>query len=82
MITDERLQLLAEEHPDIVLTYQVIDTMEAAERAGFHGSPTVLVDGVDGFGDASAPVALACRMYMIEDGPAGAPSLAQIRDAL
>lgn len=82
MLADERLQLLVKERPDIVLAYQTIDTVEAAERAGFPGSPTILIDGVDAFGDASAPAALACRMYMTDHGPAGAPSLAQLRDVL
>lgn len=82
MIADERLQLLATERSDLVMRYQVIDTLEAAERAGFPGSPTILVDGVDPFGDASAPAALACRMYLTADGPAGAPSLAQLRKAI
>lgn len=82
MIADERLQLLARERPDIVLGYQLIDTVDAAEHAGFHGSPTILVNGVDAFGDASAPVGLACRIYMTEAGPAGAPSLTQLREAL
>lgn len=82
MIADERLQLLADERPGLVVRYQIIDTMEAAERAGFPGSPTILIDGIDPFGDASAPAALACRMYTTEDGPAGAPSLAQLREAV
>ncbi|RJT75438.1 thioredoxin family protein [Arthrobacter cheniae] len=82
MTADERLQLLATDHPDIVVRCQVVDTIEAAERAGFPGSPTILIDGIDPFGDASAPAALACRMYMTDDGPAGAPSLAQLRNAI
>lgn len=82
MVADERLQLLAGQRPDIVLGYQVIDTADAAEQAGFHGSPTILIDGMDAFGNASAPVGLTCRRYMTEAGPAGAPSLTQLRDAL
>lgn len=80
-VADGWLRILAEERPDIVLGYQLIDTVEAAERVGFHGSPTVLINGVDAFGDASTPVGLACRRYMTDDGPAGAPSLAQLRNA-
>ncbi|MBG6226635.1 hypothetical protein IWX63_003234 [Arthrobacter sp. CAN_A2] len=82
MLADERIQLLAKDRPDISVAYQVIDTMEAAERARFPGSPTILVDGTDAVGDGFAPAALACRRYMTEDGPAGAPSLTQLRDAL
>jgi hypothetical protein len=29
--------------------YQLIDSPETAERAGFHGSPTILIDGLDPF---------------------------------
>jgi len=81
-VADERLRLLAAERPDITLRYQLIDTVEEAERAGFHGSPTILIDGVDAFGGSAAPVGLACRRYMTDDGPAGAPSMAQLRDAI
>ncbi|MHA7284623.1 thioredoxin family protein [Arthrobacter subterraneus] len=81
-VADERLRILAEERPDIVLEYQLIESVEAAERVGFHGSPTVLINGVDAFGDDSTQVGLACRRYMTDDGPAGAPSLAQLRSAV
>lgn len=82
VVADERLRLLAAERPDITLRYQLIDTAEEAERTGFHGSPTILVDGVDAFDDATAPVGLACRRYITYDGPAGAPSMAQLRDTI
>lgn len=81
-IADERLMLLAAERPEIVLKRQTVDTVEAAEQVGFHGSPSILINGVDVFADASAPVGLACRRYMTEDGPAGAPTLEQVRAAL
>lgn len=82
IVANERLQLLAGERPDIVLGYQLIDTVDAAEQAGFHGSPTILINGVDAFDDAATPVGLACRRYITEAGPAGAPTLTQLRDAL
>ena len=59
-----------------------IETQEAAEEHGFRGSPTVLVDGVDPFADPDAPVGFACRIYLTESGPAGTPSLAQLKGAL
>lgn len=82
MVTAERLQLLAAEHSDAVLVYQRVDTVDMAEQVRFRGSPTVLVDGVDVMGDTSAAVGLACRVYMTGDGPAGAPSMAQLREAI
>lgn len=53
-----------------------------AERLGFRGSPTILIDGHDPFAGADAPTALACRVYATETGPEGAPSVAQLRRAL
>ncbi|GHD50914.1 thioredoxin family protein [Mycetocola manganoxydans] len=81
-IADERLMLLAAERLDIALTRQRVDTVEEAERVGFRGSPSILIDGVDVFANASPPVGLACRRYMTDDGPAGAPTIEQIRAAL
>lgn len=65
-----------------VVSYQLIDTMEAAEATGFRGSPTILIDGVDPFADADAPVGLSCRIYQTESGPAGAPSREQLSGVL
>lgn len=80
-IADERLTILAGERPDITVTRQIIDAVEEAERAKFHGSPSILINGVDVFANASAPVGLACRRYLTGDGPAGSPTLEQLRAA-
>jgi hypothetical protein len=80
-IADERLNVLAGERPGISVSHQMIDTVEEAERVGFHGSPSILINGIDVFADATAPVGLACRRYMTEDGPAGSPTLEQLRAA-
>ena len=53
---------------------------EEAQRVGFRGSPTVLVDGEDPFVEASAPVGFACRVYRTEAGLEGAPSVTQLRE--
>ena len=81
-VVDKRLRLLSAERPDITLKYQLVDTAEEAERVGIHGSPTILIDGVDAFGDATTPVGLACRRYMTDKGPAGAPSMAQLKSVI
>lgn len=80
-VVDDRLRRLADEL-DLEITRQRIDTPEAAERHGFRGSPTILVDGGDAFPPAEGSVGLSCRMYQTPDGPAGAPSLLQLREAL
>ncbi len=68
--------------PISVLVLECIDSQEAAERAGFRGSPTVLIDGRDPFEDPGAPVGLACRLYVTPAGPAGSPDRTSLLRAL
>lgn len=63
---------------DVVVEYVLVDTLEQAEECGFHGSPTILVDGLDPFADESTAVGLACRRFVTESGVAGAPSVGQL----
>jgi hypothetical protein len=77
-------QLLRSALDDIGLTgldFQrtVIDTQEAAERRGFVGSPTILLDGVDPFEASGQPASIACRLYPGQDG---LPDLRALRRAL
>lgn len=81
-VADERLMVLAAEHSDSVVTRQRVDTADEAERVGFHGSPSILINGIDVFADASTPVGLACRRYMTPEGPTGAPTIEQLRATL
>lgn len=76
------LDALAGEFRGLVVTLQRVETAEEAERVGFRGSPSILVDGVDPFGPDDAPVGLSCRVFLTPDGPAGSPTIAQLRDAL
>ena len=78
-VADQRLTEIAAERPDITLTRHRVDTIEEAERVGFHSSPSILVNGVDAFADENAGIGLACRVYVTPDGPAGAPTLEQLR---
>lgn len=79
---DRHLQQLETEHPGLIVHRRLVDTPEEAERVGFRGSPSVLVDGVDPFAEPDAPVGLACRVYQTPDGPAGSPTLDQLRAAI
>ena len=48
-----------------------------------HGSPTLLIDGVDPFAVPGQPPSMSCRLYRDDDGQAsGAPSAGQLRQAL
>lgn len=78
---DHRLRALADEL-GFDLAYQRVETPEAAEQWRFHGSPTVLIDGRDVFATGDEPVGLSCRIYSTPQGPAGAPTVAQLREAL
>ena len=81
-LADERLATIAAERTDLVVTRHLVETMEEAERVRFHGSPSIQVDGVDLFAAPDAAVGLACRVYPTPDGPAGAPTIEQLRAAL
>jgi len=81
-VADERLAAIAAERADLTVTRHLVDTLEEAERVGFHGSPSILVDGVDVFAEPDAGVGLSCRVYRTPEGLAGAPTLEQLRAAL
>lgn len=81
-VADERLAAIAAERTDLKVTRHLVDTLEEAERVGFHGSPSILVDGVDVFAEPDAGVGLSCRVYRTPEGLAGAPTMEQLRAAL
>lgn len=81
-IADQRLATIAADHADVTVTRHRVETSEEAEQVGFHGSPSILVDGVDVFAEPGAGVGLSCRVYRTPDGLAGAPSIEQLRVAL
>ena len=80
--TREHLTTLLGEGLDAALDFEQIDSYERAVARGFGGSPTVLVDNIDVFADRRAVVGLACRAYDTEQGPAGSPTLHQLRTAI
>lgn len=81
-IAEQRLASLAAAHPGLTVTPHHVETVEEAERVGFRGSPSIQVDGVDVFAEPDDGVGLSCRVYRTPDGPAGAPTLDQLRAAL
>lgn len=78
----QHLDTLAGEIPGLVVSHQLVETPEDAERLRFRGSPSILIDGEDPFGPQDAPVGMACRVYPTPDGPAGSPTREQLRTAI
>lgn len=78
---DRHLRALAD---DIGFTIERVEVTspDEAERLRFLGSPSIHRDGVDMFADADAPVGLSCRIYQTPDGPAGSPTVDQLRAVL
>jgi len=76
------LETLAEERPGLVIRRQIVDTDQAAQHHRFCGSPSIHANGHDLFADPNAPIGLSCRIYETPDGPAGSPTLKQLRHAL
>ncbi|WP_299445059.1 thioredoxin family protein [uncultured Phycicoccus sp.] len=81
-VADQRVRELAAGRPDITITHRLVETPEEADRVGFLGSPSILVDGVDPFAEPGEQPGLSCRRYRTPDGYAGAPTLEQLRAVL
>ena len=83
-LADERVRrvLKGASNGDVALEYEMIDSPEKAEQVGFHGSPTILVDGGDPFITGDEPIGLSCRVFRTEAGAEGAPTEAQLRTLL
>ena len=76
----EALDGIDDERPAV--TYELVSTPEQAERAGFRGSPTILVNGADPFAGPDDPVGLSCRLYRSPAGVDRAPTVEQLRSVL
>lgn len=59
-----------------------VETPEDAERLGFLGSPTILIDGHDPFAHGGEQPGLACRVFSTPHGLQGSPTVEQLVDAL
>ena len=69
-------------HTDLAVDREKVETLEDADRLGFVGSPTVLIDGHDPFFLPGAPVGLACRLYATPEGLRGSPTIEQLVEVL
>ncbi|RLE25382.1 MAG: thioredoxin family protein [Actinobacteria bacterium] len=81
-VADGHLQALSSEIDGLEVSRIEVTTPEDAERHQFRGSPSVLIEGHDPFAEATDPVGLSCRVYQTPDGPAGSPTLSQLRQVL
>lgn len=67
------LQRLMDGRRDVTVTTVPVRSDDEASRLGFHGSPTILVDGKDPFPAPPEPVGLSCRTY-----PSGADAAGRV----
>ncbi|PZS38025.1 MAG: alkylmercury lyase [Pseudonocardiales bacterium] len=68
---------------DVTVSRYVISDQDEAARYGMHGSPAVLIDGIDPFAGPGLPASVSCRLYRDRRGRAeGAPSVRQLRHAI
>ena len=81
-VADARVRAAAHGHDDVTIDDQLVETPEDAQRLGFAGSPTILIDGVDPFAEPGQPIGLGCRIYRTPEGPQGAPTAEQLAQAL
>ncbi|PCG85010.1 hypothetical protein CIB93_15960 [Streptomyces sp. WZ.A104] len=83
-LVEERLRQALDDAglPVTTFTTRVISDQGEAERSGFTGSPTILIDGRDPFAEPGASPSVACRIYRTPGGLAGAPEVNQIQQAL
>ena len=79
---EERLAAALTGRPSTVVRHRVVGDEREAAEAGMHGSPTLLVDGIDPFAAPGQPPSL-CRLYRDAAGQAGpVPSVEALRRVL
>src|ERR1022692_4149514 len=83
MLREEPLAQVLEGRRDVTVSRQVIADEDDAASRGMHGSPTILVDGIDPFAEPGQPASVSCRLYRDGGGQVdGAPSVSQLRQAI
>jgi hypothetical protein len=82
LLEQRLMQALAARHDVTVSQHEIVDQDQAVRR-GMHGSPTVLVDGIDPFAQPGQHASVSCRLYRSGRGKTdGAPSVRQLRTAI
>ena len=82
-VLGDRLAAALDGRAGVSVSQQVISDEGEAARWGMHGSPTLLIDGVDPFAGPGQPPSMSCRLYRDDTGHVtGAPSVSQLRQAI
>jgi hypothetical protein len=82
-VLGDRLTAVLDVRAGVGVSHQEISDESEAARWGMHGSPTLLIDGVDPFAKPRQASSMSCRLYHDENGQlSGAPSLSQLRQAI
>jgi hypothetical protein len=82
-VLEDRLAAVLHDQAGVSVSRQVIADEREAARWGMHGSPTLLIDGIDPFAESGQPPSLSCRLYRDDDGQAsGAPSESKLRQVI
>lgn len=81
-LAEQRVRDVADGDPEIRVVRQRVADPAEANAAGLHGSPTILIDGVDPFAEVGTEPSWACRVFVSADGIQGAPSTKQLREAM
>jgi hypothetical protein len=82
-VAEQRLRsALASAGLDDQVEHVLVETPEDAERLGFLGSPTILIDGHDPFARGDELPAMACRVFSTPNGLEGSPTVEQLADVL
>ena len=77
------LRDLIADRDDITVSATLVSSNQEAARLGFHGSPTILIDGADPFPWRDRRIGLSCRVYPDAAGRlAGFPSREMLAEAL
>jgi hypothetical protein len=80
---EQRLAVALAGHRDVVVRRREVASEQDAAQAGMHGSPTLLVDGVDPFAEVGQVPSLSCRLYRdVTARTDGAPSVEALRRVL
>lgn len=59
-----------------------VTSSAAAAETGMRGSPTILINGHDPFATETESASLSCRLYAVGERMDGAPTVAQLIEAL